>query len=96
MWIELGSSFLDQIDFYLVEWRGNRAMILDQQLGGDHRDFATRLQQHRYPLFEAAFPHDGEYSLFVRVQSSSILMFQASLHETVSISVSSWCWAISI
>lgn len=78
--LEIGSPFLDRVDFYLVAWRGNQADILDRQTGGDHQDFSSRLHQHRYPLFVAGFPASGQYSLFMRVESTSALMFSVALH----------------
>lgn len=78
--LEIGSSFLDRIDFYLVNWRGDQAEILDRQIAGDHQDHSSRLHQHRYPLFVAAFPASGHYSLFIRAESASALMFAVALH----------------
>ena len=77
--LELGSPFLDNIDFYLVEWQGIQANVIDHQQGGDHHDFALRLQQNRLPLFAVNFPRSGHYSLMLRVQSASALLFPLQL-----------------
>lgn len=78
--LELGSAFLDYIDVYLVQWRGDVPHILDHQSGGDHQSRVAGVPRTRYPLFELGFPESGRYSVLLRVDSTSALMFQMTLH----------------
>lgn len=78
--LELGSAFLDYIDVYLVQWRGEAPHVLDHQSGGDHQLRMAGGARTRYPVFELGFPESGRYSVLLRVDSTSALMFQMTLH----------------
>lgn len=79
-WLELGSAFLDRIDVYLVQWDGDVPLILEHQTGGDHQVQTAEFQRTRYPLFKLDFPQSGRYSILLRIESASALMFQFNLH----------------
>lgn len=76
---ELGTPYLDRIDFYLVQWQQDQPVVLDHRQAGDHLDFSQRFLQHRHPLFEALFPQAGRYSLLLRIRSDSAMMFPFTL-----------------
>ena len=76
---ELASAYLDQVDFYLVQWSPGGYQILEHRQGGDHVDFSRRFQRNRYPLFPVHFPASGHYSLMLRIDSASAIMFPFQL-----------------
>ncbi|HVL00468.1 MAG TPA: 7TM diverse intracellular signaling domain-containing protein, partial [Dongiaceae bacterium] len=78
-YFEVGNAFLDRVELYQVQWQGGEPHIIAYQQAGDHTDFSQRFLNGRYPLFALTFPEPGRYSLLLRVDTRSTLMFPVSL-----------------
>ncbi|AUM14411.1 diguanylate cyclase [Ketobacter alkanivorans] len=82
MYLELGTPFLDYVDFYFVQVTPQGKNILMHSVAGDQQTFLSNVFGHRFPVFPFEVAQTGDYQVYLRVQSSSALIFPMNFHVT--------------
>ena len=73
--MELGSSHLDQVEFYLTQIQDGAVSVLSSRVTGDQLGNSNALLKHRFPLFATNLRQPGDYQVFVRVSTTSSIIF---------------------
>ncbi|MBS1230007.1 MAG: sensor histidine kinase [Proteobacteria bacterium] len=76
--LEAGNAVIDDYRFYGPDGKGGQTLILR---AGDRQPFAARPCRYRYPLFPVVLPDDQRRVFYLRVESTSSLMFSLTLWQ---------------
>lgn len=78
LYMELATPFLNYVDFFLIQSTPQGKNLLAHSVGGDHQLYIENPMQHRFPVFVLESLPVGDYEIYVRLQSDSVLIFPVS------------------
>lgn len=79
LYLEIGSAFLDRVEFYLVDSDSGKQLAYFPS--GDSLALDNRFLKHRFPLFPVEVPKPGEYRVYLKIQTTSPVMFSVNLYQ---------------
>lgn len=82
LFLELGTPFLDEVDFYLVQSNPQGKNLLVHAITGDQQQSIGSVFGHRFPVFSIETMQSGDYEIYLRVQSDSALIFPVNFRTT--------------
>jgi diguanylate cyclase (GGDEF)-like protein len=74
LYMELGSPFLDQVEYYLVSKNAHGVELLSRGQAGDHRVTNGADLEHRFPIFELNIQQSGQYQVYLRIRTQSVII----------------------
>lgn len=84
LYTELATPFLDYVEFFVVQNTPQGQNLLMHSISGDHQELVGNFFGHRFPVFPFDAAQSGDYQIYIRIQSSSALIFPVNFHETES------------
>jgi signal transduction histidine kinase len=76
--LEAANAVIDDFRFYGPDNDGKPTLI---QRAGNRQPFATRPSRYRHPLFSVALPDDQQHVFYLRVESTTAILFALTLWQ---------------